>query len=121
ASSMGRRPGARSPVEARQEQPEDSSKRPMDQLTVISDKLDHLSAMVASLLERQRVQEWYTTAEAAALLGKAEFTIREGCRLGRIRAEKRRSGRGAHPAWVVAHEELLRYQREGLLPLRRLA
>jgi hypothetical protein len=91
----------------------------MDQLTVIGDKLDRVFAMVTTLVERQRVQDWYTTAEAAAILGKAEFTVREWCRLGRIRAEKRRSGRGAHPAWVIAHEELLRYQREGLLPLLR--
>jgi hypothetical protein len=53
----------------------------------------------------------------ARLLGKAEFTVREWCLLGRIRAEKRQSGRGAFPAWVIAHEELLRYQKEGLLPL----
>lgn len=48
-----------------------------------------------------------------------EFTVREWCRLGRIRAEKGQSGRGAFPAWVIAHQELLRYQREGLLPFTR--
>ena len=49
---------------------------------------------------------------------KAEFTIREYCRLGRLRAEKRQSGRGAYPQWVLSHAELERYQREGLLRSR---
>jgi hypothetical protein len=44
------------------------------------------------------------------------FTVREWARNGRIRAEKKLSGRGAHARWVVSHDELLRYQREGLLP-----
>jgi hypothetical protein len=54
-------------------------------------------------------------------VGKAEFTVREWCRHGRIKAEKRLSGRGAHPSWVVSHVELLRFQREGLLPIQRPA
>jgi hypothetical protein len=52
-------------------------------------------------------------------VGKAPFTVREWCRLDRIKAEKRRSGRGAYPQWVISHTELERYQREGLLPLPR--
>lgn len=44
-------------------------------------------------------------------------TIRYKPRLGRIHAEKRNSGRRAHPAWVVSHAELERYRREGLLPV----
>ena len=41
-----------------------------------------------------------------------------GARHGRIRAEKRQSGRGKHCDWVIAHDELLRYRREGLLPAK---
>ena len=52
-------------------------------------------------------------------LHPAEFTTREWCRHGRIRAEKRHSGRGKHCDWVIAHDEMLRYRREGLLPNRR--
>ncbi|HJT78700.1 MAG TPA: helix-turn-helix domain-containing protein [Gemmataceae bacterium] len=77
--------------------------------------------MLAALVERQTAKDWYTTAEFAQLVGKAEFTVREWCRHGRLKAEKRISGRGAYPAWVVSHAELLRYQREGLLPFRRPA
>jgi hypothetical protein len=85
----------------------------------IEERLEKIEHMLVVLVERQQTKEWYSTAEAAALLGRAEFTVREWCRLGRIRAEKRQSGRGAYPAWVIAHDELLRYQREGLVPIAR--
>ncbi len=84
-------------------------------------KLEHLEAMLAVLVGRATVREWYSTDEFAQMVGKAEFTVREWCRHGRIHAEKRTSGRGAFPAWVISHQELLRYQREGLLPLRSRA
>jgi hypothetical protein len=84
--------------------------------TSLKEMIAELRALVLLLVERQTVREWNTTEQVAQLVGKAEFTVREWCRLGRIRAEKRHSGRGAHPAWVVSHQELLRYQREGLLP-----
>ncbi len=77
--------------------------------------------MLALLLEQRQVREWYTTQEFAHVVGKAEFTIREHCRLGRLRAEKRRSGRGPFPQWVLSQAELLRYQREGLLPTQGAA
>ncbi len=85
-------------------------------MTLIEERLERIEQLLASLVERQQVREWYSTEEFARLVGKAEFTVREWCRLGRIRAEKRLSGRGAFPAWCVSHAELLRYQREGLLP-----
>lgn len=88
---------------------------------IVLKKLERLEAMVAILVDRATVREWYSTDEFAQFVGKAEFTVREWCRHGRIHAEKRMSGRGAFPAWVISHQELLRYQREGLLPLRRRA
>lgn len=71
------------------------------------------------LLNQQTPKEWYTSDEVAKILGKAEFTVREWCRHGRIHAEKKGSGRGKYQSWVVSHAELLRFQREGLLPLKR--
>ena len=79
----------------------------------------HLAEMRDLMASQKTIKDWYTTEEFAALVGKAEFTVREWCRLGRVRAEKRQSGRGKHCAWVIAHDELLRYQREGLLPARQ--
>ncbi len=87
----------------------------------VEEQLQKIESMLTVLVERQLVREWYTTYEFATAVGKAEFTIREYCRLGRLRAEKRQSGRGAFQAWVISHDERLRYQREGLLPVRRPA
>jgi len=55
-------------------------------------------------------------------LGKAEFTVREWCRQGRVEAGKRPCGRGRSREWTVSHKELTRLRNEGLLPLpyRRL-
>lgn len=82
----------------------------------IEERLENIEAKLDALVERQTVREWYSVEEFARLLHKAEFTVREWCRLGRIHAEKKGSGRGAFPAWCISHQELLRYQREGLLP-----
>jgi hypothetical protein len=82
----------------------------------IDERLSRIEALLHALVERQPVKDWYTTGEFARVVGKAEFTVREWCRHGRVCADKRSSGRGAYPAWVVSHQELRRYQREGLLP-----
>jgi hypothetical protein len=78
--------------------------------------LEKIEAMLVVLIEQKTVKDWYSTDEFAQLVGKAEFTVREWCRLGRVHAKKRHSGRGAHVSWVISYAELLRYQREGLLP-----
>lgn len=81
------------------------------------DRLDERIAELCDLLASQRViRDYYTPEEAAKILGKAPFTVREWCRCGRVRAQKRGSGRGKHQGWVISHEELKRFQREGLLP-----
>jgi hypothetical protein len=82
-------------------------------------RLDKLEAMLGELLHQRTVREYYTTDEVADILGKARFTVREWCRHGRIRCRKKNTGRGKYLAWVVSHEELLRIQREGLLPAAR--
>lgn len=82
----------------------------------MSERMAAMEAALNTLVHEKTVKDWYSTAEIAELLGKAEFTVREWCRLGRIHAEKRQSGRGPHAAWVVSREELQRYYRNGLIP-----
>jgi len=83
----------------------------------IDDRLEKIEGMLAVLVERQQVREWYSVEEFARIVERSEFTCREWCRHGRIRAEKKESGRGAYASWAISHGELLRYQREGLQPL----
>lgn len=83
----------------------------------ILQRLDRVEALLSRLVARQTVKDFYTTEEFAQLVGKAEFTVRNWARLGRIKAEKKGSGRGPFQSWVISHAELLRYQRDGLLPV----
>jgi hypothetical protein len=81
----------------------------------VEERLAKIEDMLAVLVQRQTVKDFYEVEEFAKLVGKSCLTCREWCRLGRIRARKKESGRGAHTAWAISHEELQRYQREGLL------
>ncbi len=85
---------------------------------ILEARLERIEAMLAVLVERQTIREWYSTDEFARIVARVEFTVREWARRGRINAAKKDSGRGAHASWVISHAELLRYQREGLLPSR---
>jgi hypothetical protein len=84
----------------------------------LANRLDRIERALQVIVERETKKEHYSTLEFAAIVGRSEFTCREWCRLQRLHASKKKSGRGQHFAWVIAHDELLRYQREGLLPLR---
>lgn len=87
----------------------------------LEERLDKIESLLVSLVERDRVREFYSVEEFARIVGRAEFTCREWCRQGRVNAVKKESGRGSHAAWALAHSELVRFQREGLLPSRRPA
>ena len=86
----------------------------------IQQRLEIIEATVmkiATLLENQQaVKEWYSISDAAEVLGKAEFTVREWCRLGRVNAHKRACGRGRSQEWILSHTEIERIQNKGLLP-----
>jgi len=81
----------------------------------LSERLERIETLLQSLIQERTIKEWYSTAEVAKLLGKAEFTVREWCRLGRVNAEKKESGRGLAGEWIISHEELTRIRNEGLL------
>ncbi|MBL8793138.1 MAG: helix-turn-helix domain-containing protein [Planctomycetia bacterium] len=82
-------------------------------------RLEQLDAKITQLLQQRTIKDWYTTDEVAQLVKKAEFTVREWCRNGRVRAEKKGSGRGRYQSWVISHAEVQRIQKEGLLPPRQ--
>lgn len=83
----------------------------------VLERLERIETLLDTLVSQRTVKEWYSVAEAAQILGKAEFTVREWCRQGRVWASKRQCGRGNTKEWIISHEELTRIQNEGLLPL----
>ena len=92
-----------------------------EDVAILMERLDRIEAAIQALAQQKAIKDWYATSEIAALLGRAEYTVREWCRTGRIHASKRHYARGAFPEWMIGHEELLRIRNEGLLPPRRLA
>jgi len=82
----------------------------------ILQRLVRIETALQTLITQRTVKDYYTTTEAAELLRKAEFTVREWCRLGRVKAEKRACGRGKSQEWMISHDELERIRCEGLLP-----
>lgn len=84
------------------------------------ERLEELMENVSVALDGQATKkEWYTTDQLAKLENKQPFTVREWCRLGRINAVKRPTGRGDSNEWEISHEELERYRNHGLLPVPR--
>ncbi len=81
---------------------------------MIEERLARIEDLLTLLVQRQQVREWYSVEEFARLVDRSVFTCRQWCRLGRIEARKKTTGRGAYAAWAISHEELIRYQREGL-------
>jgi hypothetical protein len=78
-----------------------------------------LQQQLAVVMPRPQ-QEWYSVDQFAELVKREPFTVREWCRLGRIQARKKGSGRGRNQAWAIPHTELYRLERDGLLPIQRL-
>jgi hypothetical protein len=87
-------------------------------VSTILERLDRIEQTRGHLVDRETVEACYSIDEFSRLVRKSEFTAREWCRLGRVVAKKRESGRGPHAQWVISHEERLRYRRDGLLLLR---
>jgi len=85
----------------------------------LAERLQRIEAALEHLIRQRTVKDWYSTQELSELVGKSEYTCREWCRQGRIRAEKKRSGRGKFFSWVISRDEVARIEREGLLPVAR--
>lgn len=81
-------------------------------------RLGRIEATLRKLNEAPRAKEAYTVAEFAALVNRTEYTVREWARLGRVNGEKTIGGRGDRAEWRFSSQELIRYQREGLMEPR---
>ena len=79
--------------------------------------LDRLDELNEQFLMPATVRDCYSPIEAAVLLGKRPFTVREWCRLGRIKAKKQPCGRGASDSWEIFQDEIERIRNHGLLPV----
>lgn len=82
----------------------------------VTERLARIEEALQALVRDKAVKDWYSTADVASLLGKSDYTVREWCRQGRVRASKKAYSRGAHPEWLIGHDELQRIRNEGLRP-----
>lgn len=48
-----------------------------EELNNLTARLNRIEQALDVLVQQRSVKEWYSTAEVAKLLGKAEFTVRE--------------------------------------------
>jgi excisionase family DNA binding protein len=99
----------------------DSQNEVLNKILTVLDSVDRrLEAVEQTLCDLNVAQreaggmEWLSTAEIAAVVKRSEFTVRQWCAKGRLRGEKTDNGR----EWRVQRAELLRYRKEGLLPVR---
>lgn len=87
-------------------------------LQEIAERLGRIETTLDQLVTQRQIKEYYSTSEVARIVKRSEFTVREWCRLGRIDADKRPCGRGRSQEWMIPHDELMRFQCEGLLPVK---
>jgi hypothetical protein len=88
------------------------------QIDALSEQVARLAAMLEDIRDKKPTKEFYGVAEVAAMVGRSEYQVREWCKSGRIRAEKRSCGHGPHKEWAIPHAELTSYQSLGLRPGR---
>lgn len=93
----------------------------LESLERIEIALGHMIKGLDELLVASRrtasTKQWHSVTEAAVILKRRPYTVREWCRLGRIKATKRLVGRGDVLEWEISHQELERYRNHGLLPI----
>ena len=86
-------------------------------MELILAQLERIENQLDSLIEQRATQDWYDTRTAGEILDRSAYSVREWCRLGRVKAEKRVCGRGTAKEWMISHDELQRIKSQGLLPI----
>jgi transposase len=82
----------------------------------LNEQLDRIENLLEQIVQQKPTKNFYSTREVAKMLSRAEFTVREWARNGRIWASKKECGRGNTKEWMISHEEVERIQNEALLP-----
>ena len=82
----------------------------------IEERLTRIEEVLQLLVRQKVIKDWYTTAEVAESLQRAEWTVREWCRTGRVISRKAALRSRQQSEWIISHEELQRIRNEGLLP-----
>jgi len=80
---------------------------------------ERIERLLEALVKRGAEKSYYSVDEFSAIVGRQPFTVRQWCNLGRINAERSMTQTGPSSRWVISQQEYVRFQREGLLPLRR--
>ncbi|MEM9410265.1 MAG: helix-turn-helix domain-containing protein [Planctomycetota bacterium] len=93
----------------------------VSEIVTLKNQIADLESTIAELrnllISQKTIKDSYDTKEIAQILDRKPYTVREWCRLKRINAYKAQFGRGAEEEWRVTHDELVRIQNEGLLPI----
>ncbi len=64
-----------------------------------------------------RPREWFSPEEIGRMIGRTADCVRDWCRMGRIGARKRATGRGSYLAWEIHTDALAEYLDHGLRAL----
>jgi hypothetical protein len=90
-------------------------------LDLLEERQTRIEALLHELrdlvVSQQTIKEWYTPSEVAQILDRRPYTVQEWCRLQRVNARKRPTGRGDADEWEISHDEVERIRNHGLLPI----
>jgi hypothetical protein len=83
-------------------------------LSEVLERLDRIEEKLNLSSEK----ETYTVEEAASRLGRSPWTVRQWCNKQQVKGAVKVHGKGRTGEWRIPHEELVRLQNEGPVPLK---
>lgn len=79
-------------------------------------RLGSIETSIRKIGKNRPNKEFYTCAEFAKLVNRAEYTVREWARLGRFRAEKTHGGAVVKPSGDSRKRSSIATKRKGFFP-----
>ena len=95
----------------------DTASAVLNRMMLFLEQLPERIDRIEKSLALSVVKETYTTEEVAERLSRSEWTVRQWCNKGQVHGARKVHGRGRQGEWRIPHEELVRLQNEGLLPI----